>query len=79
MSIDTEFEIMSLYPEQIRAIDFLRLKGTQAELPKLREQLVKAFVTLETLADDVPPAWRAVRPGCKPGSNEMIYQPRGTS
>ncbi|MCC6155267.1 MAG: DinB family protein, partial [Candidatus Hydrogenedentes bacterium] len=53
---------MSLYPEQIRAIDFLRLKGTQAELPKLREQLVKAFVTLETLADDVPPAWRAVRP-----------------
>ncbi len=62
MPVDTEFAIMSLYPEQIRAIDFLRLKGTQAELPKLREQLAKAFVTLEALAEDVPPAFRAVRP-----------------
>ncbi|MCC6794625.1 MAG: DinB family protein [Candidatus Hydrogenedentes bacterium] len=62
MQVDTEFAIMGLYPEQIRAIDFLRLKGTQAALPKLREKLAKAFLTLETLADDVPPAWRAVRP-----------------
>ena len=62
MPVDTEFEITSLYPEQIRAIEFLRVKGTQAELPKLRAQLAKAFMTLESLADDVPPAWRAVRP-----------------
>ena len=62
MPVDTEFQMMSLFPEQVRAIDFLRLNGTQAELPRLRAQLLKAFVKLEDLVDEVPPALRAARP-----------------
>lgn len=62
MLIDAEFGIVNLFPEQIRAIDFLRMKGTQAEIPKLRAELVKAFLTLENLVDDVPPALRGARP-----------------
>jgi DinB superfamily len=54
---------MDLLPEQQRALDYLRRKGTEAPVERLREQVAGTFAELEALLDGVPAALRAVRPG----------------
>jgi DinB family protein len=51
-----------LAPEQLRALDYLRRKGTEAPAAELRQSLGAAFRKAEALFDAVPPAARAVRP-----------------
>jgi hypothetical protein len=55
-------DIISLYPEQVRALDYLRIKGTMAPRQRLKEQLAAAFVKLEGTVFDVPRAKRETRP-----------------
>ena len=54
---------MDLRPEQQRALDYLRRKGTEAPVERLREHVAGTFAELEALLDGVPVALRAVRPG----------------
>ena len=54
---------MDLSPEQQRALEYLRRKGTEAPVERLREHVAGTFAELEALLDGVPPALRAVPPG----------------
>ncbi len=54
---------MDLSSEQQRALDYLRRKGTEAPVERLREHVAGTFAELEALLDGVPPALRAVPPG----------------
>lgn len=51
-----------LAPEQVRVLDFLRRKGTEAPAAELKRSVEDAFRKAEALLDTVPPAARAVRP-----------------
>lgn len=53
----------TLRPEQQRALDYLRRKGTEAPVERLREHVAGTFAELEALLDGVPPALRTSRPG----------------
>ncbi|HEX9671490.1 MAG TPA: DinB family protein [Thermoanaerobaculia bacterium] len=54
---------MDLRPEQQRALDYLRRKGTEAPVERLRKHVAGTFAELEALLDGVPAALRAIRPG----------------
>ena len=54
---------MDLRPEQRRALDYLRRKGTEATPAQLRDHLATTFHEFESLLAIVPPAWRAAPPG----------------
>ncbi|HVF60607.1 MAG TPA: DinB family protein [Thermoanaerobaculia bacterium] len=54
---------MDLSPEQQRALDYLRRKGTEAPVERLREHVAGTFAELEALLDGVPRALRTSRPG----------------
>ncbi|HWM89214.1 MAG TPA: DinB family protein [Thermoanaerobaculia bacterium] len=56
---------MSLTPEQTRASDYLRRKGTQAPLADLRLKVAEAFRELDALVATVPEEVVRVRP--RPG------------
>lgn len=51
-----------MQPEQTRALDYLRAKGTEAPLPELREHLAATFRKIEALLDSVPPELRSASP-----------------
>lgn len=51
-----------LKPEQQRAVDYLRRRGTEATAADLHAQLTHAFTSIEELFALVPPESRAVRP-----------------
>lgn len=53
---------MELRPEQIRALDYLRRKGTEAAPARVREQVAAAFRELEMLLPTLPERLRTVRP-----------------
>ena len=53
---------MDLQPEQIQVLDYLRRKGTEAPVERLREHVAATFREIETLLDSVPPGLRALRP-----------------
>jgi hypothetical protein len=50
------------HPEQVRALEFIARKGTQAPVETLRSQLAAAFRTTEELFATVAPAERSVSP-----------------
>lgn len=52
----------NLLPEQIRALDYLRRKGSQAPANELRGKLSQAFRDFEALLLSVAPAERLVSP-----------------
>jgi DinB superfamily len=54
---------MDLAPEQLQALDYLRRKGTEAPVARLREHVAKTCGEIETLLDSVPADRRAVSPG----------------
>ncbi len=54
---------MELRPEQQRALDYLRRKGTEAPVAQLRDHLAATFRELESLLEVVPATWRAASPG----------------
>jgi hypothetical protein len=54
---------MDLRPEQRRALDYLRRKGTEATPAQLRDHLASTFREFESLLEIVPAAWRAAPPG----------------
>lgn len=58
----SDSDVISLYPEQVRAMDYLRLKGTVAPLAQLRSQIQAAFDKLESVIASVPPGLRQVAP-----------------
>jgi hypothetical protein len=49
-------------PEQTRALDYLRAKGTEASVAELREHLAATFRKIEALLDAIPPELRAAVP-----------------
>ena len=49
-------------PERDQALDYLRRKGTEAPVARLREHVGRTFGELETLLDEVPAEVRGVRP-----------------
>ncbi len=51
---------MDLQPEQV--LDYLRRKGTEAPLERLREHVAATFREIEALLGSVPPGLRALRP-----------------
>lgn len=53
---------MDLRPEQIQALDYLRRRGTEASIERLREHVASAFRDIEALLGSVPPGLRALRP-----------------
>lgn len=53
---------MDLQPEQIQALDYLRRRGTEAPVERLREHAAATFREIEGLLDSVPPGLRALRP-----------------
>lgn len=63
---------MSLQPEQSQALDYLRRKGTEAPLERLREHVAATFRDIEALLDSVPPGLRALRPGLSRWSVQEI-------
>lgn len=65
---------MELRPEQLRALDYLRRKGTLATPARLREQMAAAFAELEAVLADVPVELRSVRPSPTRWSvQEVLY------
>lgn len=52
-----------LQPEQARALDYLRRKGTEADLDALRAHVASTFAELEALLASVPSELRSRRPG----------------
>ena len=55
-------EAMDLQPAQTQALDYLRLKGTETPVERLREHVARTFREIEDLLDSVPPGLRALRP-----------------
>jgi hypothetical protein len=53
---------MNFQPEQVQALDYLRRKGTEAPLERLREHVAATFREIEGLLDSVPPGLRTLRP-----------------
>lgn len=53
---------MDLRPEQIQVLDYLRRRGTETPVERLREHVAAAFRDIEALLDSVPPGLRALRP-----------------
>ena len=53
---------MDLAPEQLQALDYLRRKGTEAPIDRLREHVARTFADFEALLDTVPPDRRALQP-----------------
>lgn len=51
-----------LRPEQARALDYLRRKGTEAPVDRLHEHLAGTFRDIEALLDTVPPELRSAAP-----------------
>lgn len=49
-------------PERGQALDYLRRKGTEAPVVRLREHVARTFGELEALLDTVPAELRGVRP-----------------
>jgi len=62
MAATSHAEVVALYPEQIRAIDYLRHKGTLAARARLVEQLDAAFAEIDSLLASVSPERRVARP-----------------
>ena len=54
---------MTLYPEQLRALDYLKRKGTDAPADEIRSKLADAFDKLEAAVAAVPVSLRQVAPG----------------
>lgn len=54
---------MTLRPEQLRALDYLKRKGTDAPADEIRRKVADACAKLETAIDAVPAALRPVSPG----------------
>ena len=53
---------MNLYPEQVRALEYLRRKGSEAPIERIAGQLSSAFAAIETALGSVPVEFRAKRP-----------------
>ncbi len=53
---------MTLYPEQLRALDYLKRKGTDAPANEIRGKLADAFDKLEAAVAAVPVPLRQVAP-----------------
>ncbi|NUM54984.1 MAG: DinB family protein [Candidatus Hydrogenedentes bacterium] len=62
MTTALELDITSLYPEQVRAMDYLRLRGTVAPIARIREQVASTFAKLEATLSEVPAGLRQVAP-----------------
>ena len=60
-----------LRPEQRRALEYLRRKGTEADLDALRAHVAATFADLEALLATVPAARRAARPA---GGRWSVHQ-----
>ncbi len=54
---------MTLYPEQLRALDYLKRKGTDAPADEIRRKVAEACGKLEEALDAVPASLRQVSPG----------------
>jgi DinB family protein len=54
---------MDLYPEQIRALDYLKRKGTDTPADEIRRKVAGMVVKLEEAVDAVPVSLREVSPG----------------
>jgi hypothetical protein len=54
---------MELRPEQLRALDYLRRKGTEAPAETIRQQVAESLAKLEAAAMAVPVALRQKVPG----------------
>jgi len=54
---------MTLYPEQLRALDYLKRKGTDAPADEIRGKLADAFDKFEAAVAAVPVSLRQVAPG----------------
>jgi DinB family protein len=54
---------MALYPEQLRALDYLKRKGTNAPADEIRSKLADAFEKFEAAVAAVPISLRQVAPG----------------
>ncbi|HEX6203526.1 MAG TPA: hypothetical protein VF100_11025, partial [Thermoanaerobaculia bacterium] len=51
-----------LRPEQRRALDYIRAKGSQAPAAEVRRRVARAFAELEALLDAIPEARTGRRP-----------------
>ena len=49
-------------PEQVRALDYLKRKGSDAPIELLRQRIADAFADFETMIASVPPALRRQSP-----------------
>ncbi len=54
---------MTLHPEQLRALDYLKRKGTEAPADEIRRKVADTCGNLEGAFDAVPAALRQVSPG----------------
>src|SRR6185295_283969 len=54
---------MTLHPEQLRALDYLKRKGTEAPVDELRRQIAGTFLKIEKAIDAVPASLREASPG----------------
>ena len=61
-----------LLPEQVRAVEYLNRKGTQAPADLLREQVRDAFVAVERAFDEIVPHERDARPAAGKWSSHDI-------
>jgi hypothetical protein len=52
-----------LRPEQVRALSYIREKGTEAPAAALRQRLAETFAGLEALLDEIPESEVRRRPG----------------
>src|ERR1700694_5978686 len=50
-------------PEKVRALGYLKRKGTDAPIELLRQRIADAFAGLETMIASVPPALQRRSPG----------------
>lgn len=53
---------MTLRPEQVRALAYLKRKGTDAPIELLRQRIADAFADFETMIASVPPSLRRQSP-----------------
>jgi hypothetical protein len=53
---------MNLQPEQTQALDYLRRRGTEVPVERLREHVATLFRDIEALLASVPPGLRTLRP-----------------
>jgi len=55
--------VMTLHPEQLRALDYLKRKGTDSPVDEIRRQVAGMIAKLEEAVDAVPVSLREVAPG----------------